>query len=160
MSEITSQPSTGPADRDKTRPRRNLWTQAADAAARTPTSRNRYVDFLRALSILAVITGHWLLAAPYVVDGEITLSNMLEHQPWTRGLTWVFQVMPVFFLVGGYANGVSWKAAKRDGRSYAEWLNGRLQRLIGPVVPLIVVWAILGAVGHQMGVRSELIRSG
>ncbi len=160
---MTSPPerlSTALADRHKTRPQRNLWTRAAEVAAKTPASRNRYVDFLRALSILAVISGHWLIAAPYVVNGEITLSNMLEHQPWTRGLTWVFQVMPVFFLVGGYSNGVSWKAAKRDGRSYAEWLNDRLQRLIGPVVPLIVIWAILGVVGHQMGVRSELIRTG
>ncbi len=46
------------------RPRRNLWSQAAAAAARTPGSRNRYVDFLRALSILAVISGHWLVVAP------------------------------------------------------------------------------------------------
>lgn len=40
--------------------RRNLWSQAAAVAARTPESRSRYVDFLRALSILAVISGHGL----------------------------------------------------------------------------------------------------
>ncbi len=160
MSDGSSRPSKTAANRSDTQPRQNLWTRAADAASKTPASRNRYVDFLRALSILAVITGHWLLAAPYVVGGEISLSNMLEHQPWTRWLTWVFQVMPVFFLVGGYSNGVSWNAAKRDGRSYAEWLSGRLQRLIGPVVPLVVVWAVLAVVGHQMGVRPELIRTG
>ena len=32
-------------------PRRNLWSHAAEVALRTPESRNRYVDFLRALSI-------------------------------------------------------------------------------------------------------------
>ena len=142
------------------RPRRNLWSQAAAAAARTPGSRNRYVDFLRALSILAVISGHWLVVAPFVENGELTPSTLLEHEHWSQWLTWVFQVMPVFFFVGGYANGVSWRAALRDGRSYSDWLNVRLQRLIGPVLPLVVVWAVLGIVGHQMGVSRETIAVG
>jgi fucose 4-O-acetylase-like acetyltransferase len=115
----------------------SLWSRAAHVAARTPASRNRYVDFLRAVSILMVISGHWLVAAPYVVDGQLTLGSMLEYQRWAQLLTWVFQVMPVFFFVGGYSNGVSWKAAVRDGKSYAEWLDGRLQRLAGPVLPLL-----------------------
>jgi hypothetical protein len=40
------------------------WSRALEAVERTPASRNRYVDILRALSIVAVITGHWLIAAP------------------------------------------------------------------------------------------------
>jgi surface polysaccharide O-acyltransferase-like enzyme len=141
-------------------PKASLWSRAADIAARTPESRNRYVDFLRAVSILMVISGHWLVAAPYVVDGQLTLSSMLAYQRWTQLLTWAFQVMPVFFFVGGYSNGVSWQAAGRDGRSYAEWLNGRLQRLIGPVLPLLAVWAVLGIVGHLSGVRPEMVKAG
>jgi len=137
-----------------------LWSQAAAAAARTPDSRNRYVDFLRAVSILAVISGHWLMAAPWVTGDAVSLSNMLEHQSWTHGLTWLFQVMPVFFLVGGYSNGVSWDAALRDGRSYADWLNGRLQRLLGPVMPLLVVWVLLGVLGTVAGIDPALIKTG
>ena len=146
---------TNPAPGDE--PRLNVWSRAAVVAAQTPESRNRYVDFLRALSILAVIFGHWLVAAPFVSNGALSLSDMLEHQPWTRWLTWGLQVMPVFFLVGGYANGVSWKAAMRDGRSYSDWLNARLGRLIGPVLPLLLAWALLGALGPQIGVQPELV---
>ncbi|MFQ5704966.1 MAG: acyltransferase [Gemmatimonadales bacterium] len=138
--------------------RRNIWSQAADVAARTPESRNRYVDFLRALSICAVITGHWLVAAPVVVQGELTISNMLQVAPWVRWLTWVFQVMPVFFLVGGYANGVSWRSAKRDNRSYGTWLNGRLQRLIGPVLPLLAIWIVFGIVAQRFGMDTGLLQ--
>ena len=141
-------------------PRSSLWSQAASAAARTPESRNRYVDFLRAVSILMVISGHWLVAAPYVIDGQLTLSSMLAFQRWTQLLSWVFQVMPVFFFVGGYSNGVSWKSAVRDGRGYGEWLNGRMQRLAGPVLPLLAVWAVLGIVGHLSGVRPEMVKAG
>ncbi len=141
-------------------PTPSLWSRAASVAAQTPASRNRYVDFLRALSILMVISGHWLVAAPYVVDGRLTLSSMLEYQRWTQLLSWLFQVMPVFFFVGGYSNGVSWKAAARDGKSYAEWLNGRLQRLAGPVLPLLVVWAMLGIGAHLTGARPETVKFG
>jgi hypothetical protein len=138
----------------------SLWKQAADAAARTPEARNRYVDFLRAASILAVISGHWLIASPWVSNGEVQLSNMLEYQSWTHVLTWVFQVMPVFFLVGGYSNGVSWSAALRDGKGYPHWLNGRLQRLLGPVIPLLFVWILLGVIGSVTQIRPELLKTG
>ncbi len=47
-----------------------LWSQASEIAEKTPASRNRYVDFLRAASILVVILGHWLMAAPYLRDED------------------------------------------------------------------------------------------
>ncbi len=141
-------------------PRQGLWPRARRAAEQTPDSRNRVVDFLRALSILAVISGHWLLAAPWVDERGLALENLLQTEPWARWLTWCFQVMPVFFLVGGYANGVSWQAAMRDKKSYGEWLAGRLQRLIGPVLPLVVTWALLGFIAGRLGVAPEIVRVG
>lgn len=137
--------------------KRGLWAQAQALALQTPESRNRYVDFLRALSILAVISGHWLMAAPHVVEGNLAIANMLELEPWTRWLTWGFQVMPIFFLVGGYANGVSWNAATRDGHGYSDWLTSRLGRLIKPVLPLVAAWIVIGGVGNAIGVRSEIL---
>ncbi len=138
----------------------NLWSSAARAAAQTPASRNRYVDFLRALSILVVIFGHWLVAAPYVADGELMFTSMLAYRQWTQLLSWLFQVMPVFFFVGGYSNGVSWQAALRDQKSYADWLSGRLQRLAVPVLPLLIVWALLGVGTYFAGVRPEIVNVG
>lgn len=139
----------------------SLWSQAATVAAKTPKSRNRYVDFLRALSILAVISGHWLVAAPYVgPDGQLSLPNLLARQPWTQWLTWGFQVMPVFFFVGGYSNGVSWSAARRNGTGYANWLDARLQRLIGPALPLIGVWIVLAIAASLMGASPEVAKIG
>ena len=40
-----------------------LWISAGELAARTPASRNRSIDLLRAVSILCVVLGHWLMAA-------------------------------------------------------------------------------------------------
>lgn len=44
--------------------RSGLWGRALGMAEQAPATRNRYVDFLRALSILAVVVGHWLVAPP------------------------------------------------------------------------------------------------
>src|SRR5215475_4944320 len=137
------------------------WSRAAELADRTPPSRNRYVDFLRAMSMLVVTVGHWLAAAPYFdASGALTSSHLLTVAPWTAWLTWLVQVMPIFFLVGGYANGISWRAARRDRKSYAAWLEGRLRRLVWPILPLLAVWVGIVAIEYARGVRPELIRYG
>ena len=129
-------------------------------AAQTPAERNRYVDFLRALSIAAVVLGHWIMAAPYLQEGSAQMEHLLDIQPWSRWLTWIFQVMPVFFFVGGFSNGVSWDGAQQRGHNYTVWLEARLRRLLGPVAPLVLLWLVLGVIGHITGVHSEMIRIG
>jgi peptidoglycan/LPS O-acetylase OafA/YrhL len=141
-------------------PKRSLWGAARELAGRTPPARNRYVDFLRALSITAVIVGHWLIAAPHVDGERVSLGHMLGISPWTQWLTWGFQVMPVFFMVGGYSNAASWSSALRDDKAYSAWLAARLQRLLGPLMPLLVVWTAFGVVGSLAGVSPAMIKIG
>jgi hypothetical protein len=135
-----------------------IWSQARGIAAQTPADRNRYVDFLRAASILVVITGHWLIAALYYRDGRLEPGDILSLQPWTQWLTWLFQVMPIFFFVGGYANAVSLEGAARRNLGYAGWLVTRLHRLVSPLIALLAGWALLAAVLHFAGVSGAVIR--
>lgn len=135
----------------------SAWVRAGALAARTPEARNRYVDFLRAASIVIVVMGHWLMAAPSVERGEFTLSDMLHVAPWTQWLTWLFQVMPLFFIVGGYANAASWWAARSAGHGYRVWVARRLQRLVRPVLPVVVLWCLLAATGWALGLSGRAI---
>lgn len=130
-----------------------------DLAAATPATRNRVVDLLRAAAIVVVVLGHWLMAAVVVRDGELEIGHLLELAPWTHPLTWVFQVMPVFFLVGGYANGLSWRSARAKNLPYAGWLRARLRRLLTPVVPLLLVWLLAVVVAHAAGVPTATLRT-
>lgn len=136
-----------------------IWSRASALAAQTPADRNRYVDFLRAASILFVISGHWLIAtAVYDGDtGELNPVALLDIEPWTQWLTWLFQVMPIFFIVGGYSNAVSLESAKRRGTDYAGWLAGRLHRLLTPLLVLILVWAGLSYAMYLFGAREETV---
>lgn len=134
-----------------------LWAKALWMADRTPESRNRTVDFLRALSILAVVLGHWVISAPYFDNGSPAYSHILDLAPWSQWLTWLFQVMPVFFFVGGYSNFISWGSAQRKGLGFQAWFDSRIRRLIGPVMPLIVMWAVMVAIAHANGVGPTMI---
>jgi hypothetical protein len=140
--------------------RASAWSRARALAERTPPARNRYVDFLRAASIGVVVIGHWLMAAPALRGEAFSLGDMLRVASWSQWLTWIFQVMPLFFLVGGYANGASWEAARRDGLGYDAWLAARLQRLVLPIVPLVIFWALLAVGAAQMGAPSGLVGVG
>ena len=137
-----------------------MWAQASRLAEQTPEARNRYVDLLRALSIAVVVLGHWVMAAPHLGPDGPRLDHLLDVLPWSRWLTWGFQVMPIFFFVGGYSNGTSWDGALAKGQSYSVWLEARLRRLLGPVVPLIVLWGLLGALGFLLGISEGMIRVG
>jgi peptidoglycan/LPS O-acetylase OafA/YrhL len=45
----------------------------------------------------------------------------------------VFQVLPVFFFVGGFAHLVSWESVVRKGGGYRQFLGKRARRLLIPV---------------------------
>lgn len=139
---------------------RRSWALARERAAGTPASRNRYVDFLRAASITVVVIGHWLMAAPNLERGAFTLSDILLMAPWTQWLTWIFQVMPLFFVVGGYANATSWAAHHGAGEGYAAWVSRRLQRLVRPLVPLLVVWCLLAVTARWLGLSARIVGVG
>ena len=140
--------------------RMSTYTDAVQLAAETPESRNRYVDLLRAISILVVVIGHWLMAAPQLVGDGLSFNQLLSTNDWTHYLTWMVQVMPLFFLVGGDANAASWRSARLRNETYGAWLRARLRRLVLPVLPLLVLWAVAAYAMFQAGIDPDLIRLG
>ena len=80
------------------RPLRELARTADD----TPPSRDRYVDMLRVAAIALVVLGHWLITViTFTADRRPSGHSALGSLTWAYPLTWLFQVVPVFFIVGG-----------------------------------------------------------
>ncbi len=110
--------------------------------AATPPQRDRAVDALRALAIAGVIGGHWLVTALVLgaSDGgshngaALHDDSPLASMPALTPLSWIFQTLAVFFLVGGYS------AARGYRGGYLNWLRKRLIRLARPVAALVAVW--------------------
>jgi fucose 4-O-acetylase-like acetyltransferase len=124
--------------------------RAAAISAATPATRDRYVDLLRALSILVVVIGHWLMAAVYWKDGRLGGTNVLTVAGGVWVLTWILQVMPLFFFVGGFSNATGWASVRRRGEGYAEYLAGRIRRLMAPTAVFIGAWVVLANIGVRI----------
>ncbi len=138
--------------------RRSPLSTARKLAEATPESRDRYVDFLRATSILVVVFGHWLMAGPEMTDGELRIGHLIAEARWAQWATWLLQVMPIFFFVGGFSNAGSWRSAQRKGTTYATWLRDRLRRLILPVLPVLAVWTGIATVALQTQIDRGLLQ--
>jgi fucose 4-O-acetylase-like acetyltransferase len=122
-----------------------------DLARLTPDTRDRYVDFLRGASILVVVLGHWLIALIAWEDGVIRSTSVVGKAPGLWLATWLFQVMPVFFFVGGYSNLVAYESARRRGDTAIAFVRGRVRRLLVPSAALLGAWAVVQVVLHLTG---------
>jgi peptidoglycan/LPS O-acetylase OafA/YrhL len=91
----------------------------------------------------------------YYVDGDIAPGHLLESRPEMHWLTWIFQVMPIFFIVGGYSNAVSLESARKKNVDYAGWLAARLNRLVAPLLIVLVAWAAIAVVLNIAGVPGD-----
>ncbi|MEW1955627.1 acyltransferase [Terrabacter sp. NPDC080008] len=124
--------------------------------AATPADRDRWVDTLRVGSLLVVVLGHWLMVA-LTPDGRIT--NALAVVPALQPLTWLLQVMPLFFLVGGVAHAHTLESLERrspSGRGrYAAFFRRRATRLLRPTLAFLAVWVAIGVLADLSGLTSR-----
>ncbi|MGW6721327.1 acyltransferase family protein [Streptomyces sp. NPDC054995] len=147
-----------------------MGSSVRELAGATPVTRDRYVDLLRVASLGAVVLGHWLMAA-VTPDG---VGNLLAVVPALQPLTWLLQVMPVFFFVGGFSHALSYRSLLRkrpeaapgaaEDSVYSAFLRARLQRLLRPTMVFVLVWGaaallvqLLGGGGGLTGVTLRMV---
>ena len=114
--------------------------------------RNRYVDLLRVLAIGGVVYGHWLLVSITYSRGQLSGADAIGYVSWAPWVTWAFQVMPVFFLVGGYVNARSWPSHQARGETWTEWVRDRALRLLWPTAVFVVVGVLAASAALLAGV--------
>ncbi|WP_329533092.1 acyltransferase [Streptomyces sp. NBC_01450] len=124
--------------------------------AATPAERDRAVDALRAFAILGVVLGHWLVTALVADGGALHTASPLQHMPWLAPISWVFQTLAVFFLVGGHVATKGYASARARGTTYGPWLRTRLTRLFKPVAAVLTLWTVatVGLLASGTGVAT------
>lgn len=128
-------------------------------AARVTDDRNRAIDVARAAAVLIVCVGHWLMQVIHVTpDGDLRRAGLLNHVEWAHPLTWVLQVMPIFFLAGGYSNALSWRRARAESVTYGAWLHTRTRRLTMPLLPLLLFWTLVAPAAGLLGLGEDWLR--
>jgi fucose 4-O-acetylase-like acetyltransferase len=121
-----------------------------DVIAATPASRDRVMDFFRAVSIVVVVFGHWFIGVIWWRGGKIGTVSAIGLTGWLWIATWFLQVIPLFFFVGGFANYVGYQSFRRKGRSIGAFLWSRAVRLLKPSLLFVGVWILIEIFLHLM----------
>ncbi|MDO8390992.1 MAG: acyltransferase [Actinomycetota bacterium] len=116
-----------------------------DSSEASPT-RDRYIDFLRAFSLLVVVAWHWVFTIVIWKDDGPHATSPIGFTTGLWAATWLLQVMPLFFYVGGYSHLISWQKAQAKGERLGSFVFKRLKRLAVPAIALFVVWVVAGIV--------------
>lgn len=123
----------------------------------TPPGRDRAVDVVRLAALVVVIFGHCALLLATIDGGGVRIGNLIGAVPAVAPLTWIVQVMPLFFLAGGAAGAYGY----RSGTAWGTWLFTRAQRLCRPVFWYLAAWSLgLLAVRVTLGAGSAAALGG
>ncbi len=98
-----------------------------------------------------VAVGHWLGMVAVLDGGDLVAGNLLDFSPEYGWITWIGQVMPLFFFVGGFASATSLHSAERKGMRPADWVATRLNRMVTPAAALAAFWAGALMLGGAVG---------
>jgi Acyltransferase family len=111
---------------------------APKVAQKTAPDRDRAVDVARLAALVVVMFGHCALLLATIDSNGLRISNLLGELPALAPVTWIVQVMPLFFLAGGAAGAYGW----HTGKPWGTWLFTRAQRLCRPVFWYLAAWAV------------------
>lgn len=130
-----------------------------EATRATPAGRDRVIDFARSASLVVVVLGHWLMASVTITAAAgVRGTSALAELPSLAPLTWLLQVMPLFFVAGGFANAVSWRGVRSRGGDYSTYIHVRLNRLMRPTLVFVVTVPVLLAALSAVGIGSAELR--
>ncbi len=134
--------------------------EPAPAASPARSSRDRAVDLTRATCLVVVVGLHVMMAGITVGTDGLAITNSLDGHPIFAWSTWVVQVMPLFFVMGGFSALLAWRRQRERGVLASTYVRDRVARLARPaLLPLGLVGitlAILGLVGLPDAVLTDV----
>jgi hypothetical protein len=134
-----------------------IFPTAAELEASTPPDRDRAIDVIRIAALVGVVAGHTIMATSMIDHGVFLWGNLLTTSLVFQALTWVFQIMPLFFFAGVAASVNSYRPGaggspacggersdrgNESGGSWGGWLLKRCTRLYRPVFYYLAFWGV------------------
>ncbi|MBS1673627.1 MAG: acyltransferase [Actinobacteria bacterium] len=131
----------------------------ASHAVHPPRSpRDGAVDAVRAILLAAVVLLHSLMVGVSVAaDGTPILRNAMEGWGGFAPLTWLVQIMPLFFVLGGFASCTQWTRQRARGATAGEYVAARVRRLLVPASGAILATAVALAGLTVAGVPADIV---
>ncbi len=118
------------------------------------TPRNHLIDTARIGSLLVVVIFHATLWQVQASDGQISVVPWAPGPIWWAA-SWVFTIIPVFFVAAGFANAVVVDKWRATGDSYGAFLTLRGSRLLGPMSLYLAVTTLVATLAAWIGYLPE-----
>ena len=119
--------------------------------------RDTAVDVVKAFCLLVVVGLHAMMAGVTVGADGLVVTNALAGHPIFAWATWGVQIMPLFFLLGGFASIGQWRRMRDNGAVPADYIRQRVNRLARPaILPIALIGATLATL-VLTGVSSEVL---
>lgn len=122
------------------------------------SKRDLTLDLARVFCVLLVVVTHLLfIGVGRNADGELVISRPVEEQPWFAAATWAGQIMPLFFVVGGFASITAWRSNVRRGGTAADFVKTRVLRLAQPTLPLFLFYVVVLGAATLLAIAPDLV---
>lgn len=120
-------------------------------------ARDAGIDLIRALCVLAVVCLHALMVGVTVEPTGPVFENAATDTAWFVPLTWALQVMPLFFVIGGFAGWHALRRLRHRGGTGVHFVASRVHRLLLPAVLSVGIAGIGLAALSIAGVAPALV---
>lgn len=128
-------------------------TPAVDLSRRDLT-----LDLARVTCVVFVVVVHLLqVGIGTGPDGALIASRPAEAEPWFAAATWVGQIMPLFFVVGGFAAAAGLRSWTARGGDATGFVRTRTLRLAQPALPLFVFFAVVLAAAALLSLPEDVV---
>ena len=136
-----------------------MSSAATDSTTRTvPAGRDLTLDLARVVCVVLVVFVHILFTGVgRAADGSLLIERTVEAQSWFTAASWIANIMPLFFVVGGYAARAGWRSTSARGDSAEDFVRVRLLRLARPALPLFVFFTVVLGATRLIGVDPALV---
>lgn len=105
--------------------------------------RDTVIDLVRSGATTTVVLYHWVFTiVVWRADGPHA-DNPIGYVSGLWFLTWVLQVLPLFFMAGGYTHSLAWTKYRQAPRAWGRFVARRAGQLLGPA--LLLVGVVVGA---------------
>ncbi|SEB82220.1 Peptidoglycan/LPS O-acetylase OafA/YrhL, contains acyltransferase and SGNH-hydrolase domains [Paramicrobacterium humi] len=130
-------------------------TTAPERRART---RDASIDLVRAACLVLVVLLHALMVGVSVdAAGAPVFENTAEGTAWFVPLSWVMQMMPLFFIVGGFSSITAFRRHRDSGRPSAAFVAARMHRLLRPALIAVVTVVAALVIMLACGLPADIV---
>lgn len=109
----------------------------------TGTARDTSIDVARAWCLVVVVALHAFMVGVSMTGGVPLLENAMDGWGGFAALTWVAQVMPLFFVLGGFSSATQWARLRERGVAPHDYLAMRMRRLLPPALAAMGATAVV-----------------